>query len=506
MKYLGSKARFAKEILPIILKDRCPDQWYVEPFSGGMNTIYKVGGKRIANDIHYYLIEMWKELVKGWIPQKITKKEYSKVKENQNGYPAYFVGWVGFNCSYSGKWFGGFAGETLTSIGTIRDYQTEAINNVTKQVEGMKGVIFKNKPYYELELPLNSIVYCDPPYQGTTKHKDTIDHDFFWNWVKDISKQGHSVYVSEYNAPNNFECVWSKLAKSSLSATGLVGGNKESIEKLFRYKHRNLLKFKKENKNMAVRIISTKNYGIDGVKVLVYGPAGIGKTTLASTAPDPLIISVEGGLLSLAEKDVPAIEVTNTAEVNEAYSFINNSDEAKQYQTICLDSISDIAERMLIEYKAQYPDGRQAYGALNDDMAKLLRDFRDIKGKHVYFTAKQLSTSDEGDEDGLTKRKPLMPGKTLLNSVSYLFDEVFVMRIGKLEEGVSYRYLQTFPDLSYDCKDRSGKLPKQAKPDLSWCFDLIMKGVKGEKEKTTTKTKTETKAKTKTNEKEKGEF
>ena len=33
MKYMGSKARFTKEILPIILKDRKPEQWYVEPFT-----------------------------------------------------------------------------------------------------------------------------------------------------------------------------------------------------------------------------------------------------------------------------------------------------------------------------------------------------------------------------------------------------------------------------------------------------------------------------------------
>ena len=139
MKYMGSKARFTKEILPIILKDRKPEQWYVEPFAGGMNAICEVQGNRIANDIHYYLIQMWRELVGEWIPKKITKEEYSEVRADQSKHPAYFVGWVGFNCSYSGKWFGGFAGETKTKIGTVRDYQTEAINNVAKQVEKIGG-------------------------------------------------------------------------------------------------------------------------------------------------------------------------------------------------------------------------------------------------------------------------------------------------------------------------------------------------------------------------------
>lgn len=235
MKYMGSKARFTKDILPIILKDRKPEQWYVEPFAGGMNAICEVKGNRIANDIHYYLIEMWKELCNGWIPQKINHNTYHIVRNNREQFEPRFVGWVGFNCSYSGKWFGGFAGETKTKIGTVRDYQTEAINNVAKQVKKMKGVVFQNKPYYELELPPNSIVYCDPPYEGTTKYANDFDHTLFWNWVRNIRKQGHTVFVSEYNAPADFECVWQKEAKSSLSANGKIGGNKVSTERLFLY-------------------------------------------------------------------------------------------------------------------------------------------------------------------------------------------------------------------------------------------------------------------------------
>lgn len=235
---MGSKSRFTKEILPIILADRKKEQWYVEPFAGGMNVVCEVEGKRIANDIHYYLIEMWKALVKNkWIPPKISKTLYEHVKNNKSQYDPFLVGWVGFNCSYSGKYFGGFAGETKTRLGTIRDYQAEAIRNVLKQVKKMEGVIFQNLPYYQLQLPPNSVVYCDPPYENTSSYKvDKFDHILFWNWVRNVSEQGHTVFVSEYNAPDDFECVWQKEAKSSLSANGVVGGNKKSIEKLFKLK------------------------------------------------------------------------------------------------------------------------------------------------------------------------------------------------------------------------------------------------------------------------------
>jgi DNA adenine methylase len=238
MKYMGSKARFANEILAITLKDRKKDQWYVEPFSGGMNIIDKVQGNRLANDCHYYLIEMWKALINNnWRPVKVDKELYQKVRDNKEKYEASFVGWVGFNCSYSGKWFGGFAGETKTKTGTVRDYQEEAIKNVSNQLDNLKGILLENKDYSNLSLPDNSIVYCDPPYEGTTAYADKFNHTIFWDWVRAVSAKGHSVYVSEYNAPQDFECLWSKEAKSSLSANGKVGGNKISIEKLFKYKN-----------------------------------------------------------------------------------------------------------------------------------------------------------------------------------------------------------------------------------------------------------------------------
>ena len=87
MKYMGGKARFAKDILPIILKDRNPEQWYIEPFAGGMNMICEVNGNRLANDKNYHLIEMWKWIIKNGIPLKseeITKELYDYARDIYN--------------------------------------------------------------------------------------------------------------------------------------------------------------------------------------------------------------------------------------------------------------------------------------------------------------------------------------------------------------------------------------------------------------------------------------
>lgn len=103
----------------------------------------------------------------------------------------------------------------------------------------MQDVLFvlQNKEYNKLCIPPQSIVYCDPPYFGTTDYKDKFDHSIFWDWVRALANDGHKVYVSEYQAPNDFKCIWSKEIKSSLSANGKTGGSKRSVERLFVYNY-----------------------------------------------------------------------------------------------------------------------------------------------------------------------------------------------------------------------------------------------------------------------------
>ncbi len=231
---------------------------------------------------------------------------------------------------------------------------------------------------------------------------------------------------------------------------------------------------------MAIKIQSTLNYHVDGVKCLVYGKAGIGKTVLCSTAPDPFIISTEAGLLSLKGADIPFVDVKSVNDITSIYNFLTTSKEAEKYKTICLDSISEISEVMIIEYKSQEKDARQAYGRMNDDMSSMIRLFRDLPNKHVYFTAKLLKRTEE--DTGITDYVPGMPGKTMINALPFFFDELFVMKMGKLEDGTLYRYLQTSPDLQHEAKDRSGELTPRAEPNLTSIFNII----KGEKNAKTT--------------------
>ena len=110
-----------------------------------MNLIDKVPPdmNRVANDLHYYLIEMWKALQNGWIPPKeISKCEYLKVKNNQSNYEPHLVGYIGFNASYNGVYMSGYAGKIITKEGKQRDYTAEAYRNINKQSPNLQNVTF----------------------------------------------------------------------------------------------------------------------------------------------------------------------------------------------------------------------------------------------------------------------------------------------------------------------------------------------------------------------------
>ena len=228
MVYMGSKNRIAKELIPIITEKLKPNQWYVEPFVGGANMIDKIEHPyKLGADNNKYLIALLEAVQNGQeLPEHITKDEYIAVKTNKDNYPDWYVGFVGFVSSFRAKFFGGYSGYCTTKTGIQRNYIKERINNILKQ--NLDGIKLVCSSYDALDIPANSIIYCDPPYNGTTKYKDSFDSDAFWQWCRDKAKEGHTVYVSEYNAPEDFKCIWEKQINSNLGGT-----SKTATEKLF---------------------------------------------------------------------------------------------------------------------------------------------------------------------------------------------------------------------------------------------------------------------------------
>lgn len=227
MKYMGSKNRIAKEILPIILEDRKENQWYVEPFCGGCNIIDKVNGNRIASDLNHYLIALLKKLQDGWIPPKeVSEEQFKDMKNNPDNYEDYLVGYVGFQLSFGAMWFSSYRKDNIGK----RNYSLEAFNNVIKQQPKLKEIKFMCKSYKDIEYPDNSIIYCDPPYKDTIKYNavDSFEHDEFWEWCREMTKKGHDIFISEYNAPEDFKIIWEKKLQNGL-------GKNKNTERLFKF-------------------------------------------------------------------------------------------------------------------------------------------------------------------------------------------------------------------------------------------------------------------------------
>lgn len=217
-----------------MLENRNGRAW-VEPFVGGANMIDKVDGKRIGADFNEYLIKAL-EFIRdraNELPDIITEFDYERMKQDKvvNG----ITGFTAFAMSFGGKFFGGYRRDVAGTKGCIENMKTQtrrSRQNAIKQSEKLQGVEFIHSSYQDLEIPANSLIYCDPPYEGTTKYKGGFSHSEFWEWCRVKSKEGHLVYISEYNAPKDFKCIYSKEVNSSLTKDT---GSKKANEKLFVY-------------------------------------------------------------------------------------------------------------------------------------------------------------------------------------------------------------------------------------------------------------------------------
>jgi hypothetical protein len=225
---------------------------------------------------------------------------------------------------------------------------------------------------------------------------------------------------------------------------------------------------------MAVEWTTSKKAGQNqGVKALVFGRAGVGKTKLCATAPKPLIVSAENGLLSIKKYDIVVANVKTLDDVEEVLTQLDTTEARGQFRTICLDSISEIAEALLSELLGKVKDPRQAYGELSDVTIDLIRRFRDLKGFHVLVTAKESMVQTD---DGVMRLTPSMPGKKLGPQLPYYFDEVFYYEV--TTDPVTnkpLRRLRTQPDFQTDAKDRSGALSEFEKPNLTAIIEKIQR-------------------------------
>lgn len=205
-----------------------------------------------------------------------------------------------------------------------------------------------------------------------------------------------------------------------------------------------------------------------GVKAVVYSGPGKGKTPLLTTAPNPVICFTEPGFLSVRKYNGPAYPAFTYREIKEFWLWALGSQEARQFQTFCCDSISQLAEIILNEEKPKHKDGRKAYGEMFDKTMEIMN--------WVYFAtnfnALLIAKEDVKTEDN--KYRPYFPGKELNVKIPHLFD--FVWRIEEMKDskGQSQRVIRTRESFDAFARDRSGNLAEIEPADVSYLFQKSM--------------------------------
>lgn len=245
MKYMGSKSRISKQIVPIIQEyiDLNNIKTYIEPFVGGANVIDKIDcNRKYGTDYNKYLIALLNRVKNGdYLLEEVSREFYNDVRANKDSgkYEDWIVGNVGFLSSFNGRWFdGGYAktGYEKTKNGLrLRNYYQEAKSNIEKQSEQLSGIIFESKNYLDIKLPSKekTVIYADPPYKNTKSYSNAtaFNHDLFWETMRKWSKD-NIVLISEENAPDDFKCIWEQEVSRSIKAAN----KSKSTEKLFMYK------------------------------------------------------------------------------------------------------------------------------------------------------------------------------------------------------------------------------------------------------------------------------
>lgn len=282
MQYFGGKQRISKSLSQYLNKQLKPNQPFVDLFCGSCNVITRINDDRlrIANDKHKYLMDMWKALQIGWLPpDEISREDYKYIRENKDSSP-FVTGFVGFGCSFAGKWFGGYA------YNGKRNYCSTAKRSVLKKIDKLRDVEFYNLNYSEVPFPYDSLVYCDIPYKDTTqycsKEVGEFNHEEFYQWVRDNCSK-YDIYVSEYkkNVPSDFEIVWEMESKQDIRNSN--NKQNKTTEVLIQYRA-NINK--EENKMKKIFCVLAKSSaGKDAITSIVSEDLGIPMATSFTTRP-----------------------------------------------------------------------------------------------------------------------------------------------------------------------------------------------------------------------------
>lgn len=221
MRYVGGKTRIAAWVEQHVSSLANGHTTYLEPFVGSGATFVRLAPRfqsAIASDEHADLILMWQALASGWDPpEHVSKDEYVALRTAK---PSALRGFVGFGASFSGKWFGGYVDTAWDEHWQrfTKPYLGAARTSVLKMRSVFERASVFRADYREHCPGHHTLVYCDPPYEGTLGYGGTskFDSGEFWEVARRWSSLGATVIVSESRAPVGWRALAERTRKAML--------------------------------------------------------------------------------------------------------------------------------------------------------------------------------------------------------------------------------------------------------------------------------------------------
>ncbi len=210
-----------------------------------------------------------------------------------------------------------------------------------------------------------------------------------------------------------------------------------------------------------------KNYG---VKAVVYGPPGSGKTPIVNTAPRPVLLACEPGLLSMRGSTVPTFTAFTADALDEFSKWIFHSNEAKNFDTVAIDSGTQMAETYLERAEKSNKHGLAAYGEANENTYDFLRRLYYMQNKHVYLICKQ----EMANQQGLFIKKPYFPGRELPVKVPHLFDLILQLDVQNVPSVGQTKAFRCIQSIDVTARNRTGNLNEFEPPDFG---ELVKKAM-----------------------------
>lgn len=210
-----------------------------------------------------------------------------------------------------------------------------------------------------------------------------------------------------------------------------------------------------------------KNYGI---KSVIYGPPGQGKTPCLNTAPRPMLIITEPGMLSMRNSEIPTCHAFTADRIEEMFKWVFGSNELKNFDTIGVDSISQMAEIILTDALKKNRDGRKAYGDMSRSVMEKLMGLYFLQYKHTFLIAKEQRL----DDNGVSVRRPYFPGQDLPVKVPHLFDMVLHLNTVPIPSIGTVKAFRCWQSIDVMARDRSGMLTEFEPPNFGHIVAKVM--------------------------------